>query len=733
MTTKPTTKAPTIPRNNPMSSRAKRANRWSSPVEFTCDARLDLKAGADDGPPAFSMKAYRGGKLKLGTFPHPVYVETSGVEIHGGAETLPILRDHDTSRPVGHGTPTIEANALAIDGSISLETDDARDVIKASKNGFPWQASIGGQIQGKPKFIQAGRSTRVNGRNVPGPAYIVGSFLWQETSVVSVGADIDRASTSIAASKTRKGLDMEFSQWLADKNFDESQFDDSQLDTLRASYKLEQSGGVEQQLAELKAQNSAADLRSEYARVTEEMTAINRIGLRYEGKVADETLDSLRAQAVAGEIDSAKFELELLKQSRPMATGSGQTARYSGANADAIVASLCQTMGMEENVIEASMATELGKKAGEKAMDDAAKLKGFSLHKLLFACLGANGVSVQPGTHVDSEVLRAAYQASVRSDQTSLQASAGFSTISIPGILSRVANKAMLQAYGEFSGVATTIASESDTTDLKQFDRYRMTEAGVMLETGSTGEIKSSTLTEEMHQNQVVTHAIKFGISEDMMINDDMGALLQIPRLLGRMAAHTLEQKVIDMLVDAASGAGAATNFFYTDSTKKNKPNYFTTGSALDIDTLGTANQLFLDQVDSEGKPINVEPALLLVTTKNATNAGKLWNDASYRFTGSDTKEGIENQWKGRFRPLVSPYLGSRGTTANADQWYLLPTPSDTAALNIAYLRGMRVPRIESSDVDFSQLGMEMRGVFRFGVALWDRRLAVKASGAAAA
>jgi len=147
----------------------------------------------------------------------------------------------------------------------------------------------------------------------------------------------------------------------------------------------------------------------------------------------------------------------------------------------------------------------------------------------------------------------------------------------------------------------------------------------------------------------------------------------------------------------------------------------------LDIDALGTAYKLFLDQVDSQGNPIMVEPSLLLVTNKNAVNARKLFNDAAYRFTNADTKETTENQWQGMFRPLVSPFLSQLATTE--DEYYLLPTPSDTAVINIAYLRGQRSPVISQSDVDFNQLGVQMRGVFDFGVALWDQRLAVKMAG----
>jgi len=377
---------------------------------------------------------------------------------------------------------------------------------------------------------------------------------------------------------------------------------------------------------------------------------------------------------------------------------------------------------MDEDSVSNSLKAEVGVKAAEKAMNDAATLRGFNVHKLIHTVLHAHGRSVSPGQGIDDSVLASALECG-----SNVRASAGFSTVSLPGILSRVANKAMLQSYNDGMGVAREFCAETDTTDFKQFDRYRMTEAGDFEELGATGEIKSSTLTEETLSNQVKTYGRMFGITRQMLINDDLGAMLAIPSLLGKMAARTLEKSVISLLANASTGA-ASTNFFFSTSSAKKKANYAAgAATALDIDALGTAYKLFLDQVDSQGNPIMVEPSLLLVTNKNAVNARKLFNDAAYRFTNADTKETTENQWQGMFRPLVSPFLSQLATTE--DEYYLLPTPSDTAVINIAYLRGQRSPVISQSDVDFNQLGVQMRGVFDFGVALWDQRLAVKMAG----
>ena len=703
-----------------MTGRAKRNKRNQQTIRFNAGP-LEIKAAdGENGSPEFTMQAYGGGRLHLGNFPHPAVIAAEGVEVHGGADTIPILRDHDGKRPVGHGKPIVASDSLQVEGTISQTSDDAKQIIEASRNGYPWQASIGGRMTEKPTFVKAGKSVTVNGRRQSGPVYVVNAFMWTETSVVSVGADADRATTSIAATSDPKGLDMDFQEWLEAQGFED--VSDTQRQTLRAAYDAEHKSDDAIELDKLKASNALDEMRAEAVTVSKELKKISRISAQYGDRCDDSLIDSLEAKALTGKISAETFELELLKASRPLPNGSGTAPTYAGADCNAITAALCNSIGMDEDSVSNSLKAEVGVKAAEKAMNDAATLRGFNVHKLIHTVLHAHGRSVSPGQGIDDSVLASALECG-----SNIRASAGFSTVSLPGILSRVANKAMLQSYNDGMGVAREFCAETDTTDFKQFDRYRMTEAGDFEELGATGEIKSSTLTEETLSNQVKTYGRMFGITRQMLINDDLGAMLAIPSLLGKMAARTLEKSVISLLANASTGA-ASTNFFFSTSSAKKKANYAAgAATALDIDALGTAYKLFLDQVDSQGNPIMVEPSLLLVTNKNAVNARKLFNDAAYRFTNADTKETTENQWQGMFRPLVSPFLSQLATTE--DEYYLLPTPSDTAVINIAYLRGQRSPVISQSDVDFNQLGVQMRGVFDFGVALWDQRLAVKMAG----
>ena len=168
---------------------------------------------------------------------------------------------------------------------------------------------------------------------------------------------------------------------------------------------------------------------------------------------------------------------------------------------------------------------------------------------------------------------------------------------------------------------------------------------------------------------------------------------------------------------------------FFTDPRK----NYVVgAGTALDIDALNQVEVAFADQVDSDGKPIGIMPAILLVPTALSATATMLHKSLEIRDTTASTKYPVANPHAGKFRPEVSRYLANQhyaGSSAKA--WYLLADPSDLAVIEVAFLNGQESPTIETAEADFNVLGIQMRGYHDFGVALQEPKAGVKAKGEA--
>ncbi len=698
----------------------------------TSDFRLEAADPESNEPRKlrrFSMTAYTGGKLLLATFPFPVVVDLSGMRIP--AKSRPILRDHDAGRIVGH-TETIEINgsSIRLGGIVSGSNDHAREVSESGDNGFPWQASIGASAQ-RMVFVDRGEAVEVNGRKFSGPLYVARQSTLREVSFVALGADDQTvarmAAGSPGSSNQIEVQSMEFEQWVAAQGFDMNTLTEQQSTSLRTLFNAQADGETTD--SEDPESTNAPPVTASGAttvtnptpqppldpidpidqlrkRWTTERKRIAAISQLFAGRFPE-----LEARAIDEGWDVTKVELELLRAERaevqPIYGEDG-----SGRRAASLEAALCMTAGLPES--------RVGQWYDERVMNQATsrELQGSSLHMLLYEVIRAAGGHVRPGK-IDNDVIRAAFSANDRL----IQASGGFSTISLAGILSNVATKTMLAAYEAVNAVATQICGATDVNDFKQVTRYRMTAAGIFQKVGPDGEIKHAGLDEEAYTNQLETWGRMIALTRQMMINDDLGAFLQIPRAIGRMSALALEEVVFTLLL-ANPG-----NFFST-----NNKNYFEGAeTALDIDSLTVAERMFLDRVDKQGKPILVQPAIILVPTSLKVTSEQLFKELPLNQVPANNKaKPVNNPHAGKFRPVCSPYLSVTSITGNSTTaWYLLADPNDVAAIEIAYLRGKRVPTIESGETDFNTLGMQWRGYFDFGCAMQDQRAAVKSKGAA--
>ena len=137
--------------------------------------------------PRFSLVAYTGGPMRLAGWRHPVVVDLTGLSVP--SQHRPIRLGHDPSLGVGHTDAIrIDSGKLLATGVVSRDTAAAREVVASSRNGFPWQASIGSSVD-EHEFIREGQTVQVNGRAWPGPLNVVRRATLGEISFVDLGAD----------------------------------------------------------------------------------------------------------------------------------------------------------------------------------------------------------------------------------------------------------------------------------------------------------------------------------------------------------------------------------------------------------------------------------------------------------------------------------------------------------------------------------------------------------------
>ncbi|MEO2049061.1 MAG: hypothetical protein ABGX16_21085, partial [Pirellulales bacterium] len=574
------------------------------------------------------------------------------------------------------------------------------------------QASVGLFFPKPVQYLAAGRRATVNGKEHVGPAYVARESILKELSFTPLGVDDDTSARIAASQKKEPEMEPKFAEWLEAKGFDAETLDDGIKASLNNMWKSETSGlNPAEQLKKIENVAPAADeIRASAIKAAAEaesyVSSVRSICAKFDNPEIEIEVDGkkektrLFAHALQNQWTSDKVELEATRASRPRLPGIHSHAAHAPA-AEVLEAALCLQATQDEKFV--------GEHYNEETMNAAlsSRHRGVGLQYMMHECIRAAGGYVHPGSNGDA--LHAAYKEHV------LQAAAGPSTISLPGILSNVANKAALQSFLAVPTTWRQFCRTRSMNDFKQHTSYRLTAAGVFEKVGKDGEIKSAELSEESYANKLDTYGRRFAFTRQDIINDDLGMLSNIRSLLGRQAALALEENVFTVLMDNTD------NFFHA-----NNSNLSTV--ALDIDGLTVVAQKFMDQSDKEGKPIILGADRLLVPTSLAVTAQQLFSDlkvVGQGFVDGPAMEG--NPHAGSYRPVATPYLNSAGmANSDANDWYMFSNPDDIAAMEVGFLNGVSTPIIESEQASFEVLGVVFRGYFDFGVAKVDPRAAQK-------
>jgi len=662
-------------------------------------AQMDITAGADagDGKPAlprFSMVAYTGGPMRVAGWRYPVVVDLAGLAVP--RQNAPIRESHGAR--VGHAESIrVEAGQLMAAGVISCTGQVAREVVADAKNGFPWQASIGASVE-QFEFIKEGQSALVNGRDFIGPVNVVRKATLGEISFVDLGAD-GNTSANVAAS-AKENINM-------DGNENTTQDTTATVEGKDAT-KVEAKAqtGADAPAPSVQASAGAgitatcvADMRASAAAEQERIVAVR--------KVCGDTHAEICAKAIKDGWDVTRTELEVLRADRPKAPAAHIPDPGAPGTGSVLEAACMLTGGVKGDVVVAAF--------GEKSVEAADKRfkGGIGLQELLLEAAWANGYDGR-NFRDSRSVLRFAF-----GHAGGIQA--GWSTIDIGGILSNVANKFLLEGFFSVERTWRNICAVRNVSDFKTVTSYRLIGKDQYEIVAPGGELKHGTLGNESYTNKADTYGLQLAIDRRDIINDDLGAITTVPRKLGRGSGLKINDVFWGIFLNNGS--------FFTAGNKN-----YTTGAdtVLSIDGLTKVEKLFADQVDSDGKPIGIQPAVMLVPTALSAMATMLFKSLEIRDTTASTKYPVANPHQNKFRAEVSRYLSNASYTGNSEKaWYLLADPADLPVIEVAFLNGQESPTIETADADFGTLGIRMRGYHDFGASLQDPKGGAKAKGEA--
>jgi hypothetical protein len=567
-----------------------------------------------DKPPLrrFSMTAYTGSAMQLSGWRYPVVVDLAGLRVPKKAR--PILKDHNPGQIVGHTDEiAVGEQSLEVNGVISGTGSTAQEIIATSENGFPWQSSIGATAE-KVVFITDGKTASANGREFTGPVYIARKSVLGEVSFVALGAD-DDTFARVAAKAGEQELEvatMEFEQWAADNGLVIDQMDAANVAGLKAMFAKQQTPpehktpATPPAAADQTVPDPAAEMRAKAAAEARRIAAVRKV---CNGEHAD-----IEAQAIEEGWDEAKTELTVLRATRPKAPAVHSVAAVS--NPAVLEAAACLSLQFDEQKLVAEF--------GEQVMNAAYPLRSIGLKELVAECARYEGLDV-PRVFGDGV-------ATIR---------AGFSTISLPGILENVMNKTLLASYEATAIAAFDLCAIGSVSDFKEVARYRLLGTGGFEKVASDGELKHGKLSDQKFGNKAETYGKMILLSRHDILNDDLNAFMQIPQQMGRDGAELVDELFFGLLLSNPS------NFFSVGNS-----NYLSgADTAFGPDSLTNAKTQFRKQKAGPGtaakdqKPINIRPKFLVVPVELETDAELLMGSAQLMIdaSGAKTKIPVDN------------------------------------------------------------------------------------------
>jgi hypothetical protein len=670
-------------------------------------APVKVSAGASEGdkksPATFEATFYTGGKLEIAGWDEPVVVDLSGL-VNGNV--LVANLDHKSNQRVGNFSVTNDGKSLVANGKATAATAARDEVVNSAADGYEWQASL----EVAPKNIESvksGETVKVNGQEFTGPLYVTRSGTLKGFAFVSHGADDNTNVTiaAIAASNGASKMKAEIKAWAIKMGVDVDNLDADQIATIEANYagahpeKPKRVGTLSDGIA---AKQAEADRVNGITEI-----ALNACDKRPYDITA---IQDLANSAIEAKWTIDKFRLELLEASLPPAHTVFRTKQNDRLNNKILEAAICQAGRLTDY---------------EKGFDDQTlqmahdRFKGrIGLNQLFVLCAAANGYHGDYDSRVTLDVQRAAFGMNSPVPQMRQQHAAGFSTVNIANVLSNVANKFLSQGWNAVDMTPLRISKIRSVSDFKTITTVSLTGNLTFEKVGASGEIPHGELGDLTYTNKIDTYAKMLAITRQDYYNDDLGALTDVPKKLGRGSALKLN------------------DIFWTEFL--NNAGFFTSGNA-NVNTgvadatlggLAATEVIFMSQTDPDGYPLGVQPKIWLVPTAIKPAALSLMTSQKIVDGTATAAQGDGNIWLNRYRVESSPYMSNATFTGySAQATYTLADPEEMPVIEIAALNGRVEPIIETADAEFNVLGTAMRGYSDVGVNLQEYRGGVRADG----
>jgi hypothetical protein len=266
-----------------------------------------------------------------------------------------------------------------------------------------------------------------------------------------------------------------------------------------------------------------------------------------------------------------------------------------------------------------------------------------------------------------------------------------------------IIDRQMLSAYQQIPVQWEQLARAGRVRDFRTVKRFTLDGGeSVLQEVGEQSEYPAADLSDGDYEYRVRKFGRRIPLSWETLVNDDLDAFADIPRRLGN-AARRSEERFATSLYATATGP---------DSTFFASGNANVTTVQLNVAGLQEAMRMLGEQTDTEGSPIYIEAATLVVPpslevpARNILNATEiLAADGGGPGTGNDQLR-VTNWMRNRVSLIVNPWLPIIDQTTGSTAWYLFANPTaGRPAMEIGRLIGHEAPELFQKSANATRVG----------------------------
>lgn len=330
-------------------------------------------------------------------------------------------------------------------------------------------------------------------------------------------------------------------------------------------------------------------------------------------------------------------------------------------------------------------------------LDDAsAEFRNMSMLDLIRASMGYAGENV------------------VGKSSSELAAMAMHTTSDFPLILRESANKVLRASYELMPRTFVQIATRTSASDFRLKYSLQIGGGSGLDLVNEKGEFKSGTVSESGESYKLQTFGKIFNFTRQLIINDDLGALIRFVSELGNLASRK-ESDVVWSLVKSNPTLTDGIAVYSSNAKRKNT----VAGSAINDTTLTGLKKAHRQMVGLDGEPLNITPSFLVVNSEREVEAQKMLEIIQ------PTQASNVNVFARSMQLIVESRLDG---VAN-NPYYTFADPAAVPVLEYCYLDGQDGPTIET-DWGFNVDGMSIKVRHDFGAGFVDFRGTAQGTGA---